>query len=510
MKLFKITIGIALTALVAGCTKDFEDINTNKNNPTSVTPDLLLSGVIKSTMERQVNEAWGIGNIVAQHHAKIQFVNEDRYGWNEKNDIWSNVYSNYRNLQNIFTMTGENTADPYYGVGLILKSWMFSLATDAYGDVPYSEAGKAKTDGIYKPAYDKQEDIYAGILADLKKANESLATVPTNAIFSGDIMYGGGYSSIIKWRKLANSLRLRYLMRISKKKNVNAEMQAILNDVANNPIFESNADNAELKYFATAPNQWPLYGSRVGSFDEFRVSKTLTDRLTALNDPRIKVFGRPTQTSVTAGNPVIQGVPNGLSDVDALAYNGGVQGVSRVGYTFACLVCNDPNQAPPDAAAPRALLMTYPELQFILAEARQKGMITTGDAATYYTNGITANFAYWQSVVPASYNLNIAIPVNYTTQSSVVYAGTDAEKLAKIAMQKWIALYFNGLEAWFDWRRTNMPEIVPGPANLNNNKVPVRYIYPLSEQSLNAENRAAAVQRQGNTDDLNTKMWLLQ
>jgi hypothetical protein len=193
-----------------------------------------------------------------------------------------------------------------------------------------------------------------------------------------------------------------------------------------------------------------------------------------------------------------------------LAYGGGVQNVSRVGYTFACLVCNDAGQAPPDPAAPRALLMTYPELQFILAEARQKGMITAGSADTYYNNGITANFDYWKAVVPASYGLNIDMPSGYLAQPSVAYAGTDNEKLAKIALQKWIALYFNGLEGWFEWRRTGMPEVIPGPSNLNNNKVPVRYIYPLSEQSLNGTNRSTAVQRQGNTDDLNTKMWLVQ
>lgn len=507
MKIFKPVLPVLGALLLTGCTKDFADINTNKNNTTTVTPDLLLSGVIKSTLDQQVGEAWGIGNIVVQHHAKIQFVNEDRYGWNEQNGIWNNVYNNYRNLQNILNAVNGDEKNPYYGVALIMKSWMFSLVTDAYGDVPYSEAGKAKTDGLYQPVYDKQEDIYTGILADLKKANEVLATA--SGSFTGDLIFGGGASALLKWRKLANSLRLRYLMRLSKKKNVNADMQAIVGDPVNNPVFTGNADNAELKYLSAAPNQWPLYGTRVGSFDEFRVSKTLTDRLSALNDPRIRVFGRPTQASVAAGNPVIQGVPNGLSDVDALAYNGGVQGVSRVGYTFACLVCNDAGQAPPDPAAPRALLMTYAELQFILAEARQKGMISTGDAATYYQNGITANFSYWQSVVPSVYNLNIALPADYMTQDGVALTGTDSEKLAKIALQKWIALYFNGLEAWFDWKRTGMPAIVPGPANLNNNKVPVRYIYPLSEQSLNATNRAAAVQRQG-ADDMNTRTWIAQ
>ncbi len=509
MKYIVIAASVFFATALGSCTKDFSETNTNRNNPTSVTPDLLLSGVIRNMANQQVNDAWGIGNLLAQYHAKIQFVNEDRYLWNEQNGIWSSVYGNNRNLQNIFVAVESDPKSAYYGVGLILKSWMFSLATDAYGDVPYTEAGKAKTDGIYTPAYDTQESIYTGMLADLKKANEQLATA-NSTNFSGDILYGGGTASIIKWRKLANSLRLRLLMRISKKKNVNAEMQTIVSDPLNYPVFTGNADNAELKYFSAAPNQWPLYGSRVGSFDEIRVSKTLSDRLTALNDTRLNVFGRPSQSSVTAGTPKIEGIPNGLGDVAALNYNGGPQGVSRVGYTFACLVCNDPGQAVPDPSAPRAIIMNYAELQFILAEAREKGMITTGTADTYYANGITANFDYWKALVPTQYSLNVNIPAGYLTQPSVAYAGTQADKLGKIALQKWIALYFNGLEAWFDWRRTGMPDIIPGASNLNGGKVPIRYIYPLSEQSLNGANRLKAVTAQGGTDDINTKMWLLK
>ncbi|MDR6805772.1 hypothetical protein J2Y45_001919 [Dyadobacter sp. BE34] len=504
-KLIPIYIMAALTLSAGACTNDFEEVNTNNNVPNDVTPDLLLAGVIRNMVNSQVNDAWGIGNIVVQHHAKIQFVNEDRYLWGQQNSIWDNVYGNMRNVKNILDRVGTDDANAYKGIALILKSWMFALATDAYGDIPYTEATKGKTDGVYLPKYDTQESVYAGVLADLKAANDILANSSTAV--SGDILFGGGTGSLIKWRKLANSLRLRYLMRISKQKDVKADMQAILADPSKNPVFEGIQDNAELKYLAAAPNQWTLYGARVGSFDEFRVSKTLSDRLTALKDPRLMVFGRPSQSSVTAGKPVIEGVPNGLGDVPALNYNGGPQGVSRVGYTFACLVCNDPGQAPPDPAAPRGIIMNYSELQFILAEAREKGWITTGTAEGYYTKGIQSNFDYWKSVVPSSYGINVTPDASYFTQPAVAYTGTSAEKLGKIALQKWIAYYFNGLEAWFDWRRTGMPEIKPGPDNLNQNRVPVRFIYPLSEQSLNGANREEAVKRQG-TDDLNTRTWV--
>ncbi len=495
---------------LVSCTKDFEEINTNPNVPSSVTPDLLLSGVIRNTLTDQVGEAWGIGNIIAQHTAKIQFVNEDRYLWGERNGVWNSVYGNMRNVQNIidFSTRSEVVQNNYLGIALVLKSWLFSLATDAYGDVPYTEATKGKTGSIYTAKYDKQEDIYNGILADLKKANEILGT--SNETISGDILYGGGTAAVLKWRRLANSLRIRYLMRISGKRNVSADIQAILSNPVQNPLFASNDDNAELRYLETAPNQWPLYGSRVGSFDEFRLSKSLSDRLTALNDPRLKVFGRPTERSVAAGTPKIEGIPNGLGDVAALNYNGGPQNVSRVGLSYACLVCNDNGPAPVSNVA-RSILMTFAELQFLLAEAKEKAWISGGEPAeVFYRRGIEANIAYHRRNIPVQYNIDLTLPEGYFGQPGVAYVGTQSEKLYKIALQKWIALFFNGLEAWFDWRRTGMPAIVPGAGNLNNGKVPLRFPYPLSEQSLNAESRSEAVSRQGGTDDINTKMWLLQ
>ncbi len=501
--LYKLSLVVAAFFSVTACTKDFEEINTNPNVPSQVTPDLLLSGVIRNTLNDQVNEAWGIGNIVVQHTAKIQFVNEDRYLWGEQNGVWNSVYSNMRNIQNIITIasSSEPVQNNYLGIALILKSWMFSLATDAYGDIPYTEAVQAKTGALYTPKYDTQESIYEGILADLKKANEILGT--SNEAIAGDLIYSG---SVSKWKKLANSLRLRYLMRISNKKDVAAQLQEIIANPSANPIFESNNDNAMLVYQATAPNQWPLYGARVGSFDEFRLSKSMADKLAAINDPRLAVFGRPSERSVAAGAPKIEGVPNGLEDTQALSYNGGPQGVSRVGLSFACLVCADAGQSAPVPNVARGLLMTYAELQFILAEAREKALISTGTAETFYLNGINANLEYYQDIVPTQYGITVTPAAGYFSQAQVAYTGTQADKLNKIGLQKWVALFFNGLEAWFDWRRTGIPQITPGPGNLNDNKVPVRYIYPLNEQSLNSKNREEAVSRQG-PDTINTPVW---
>jgi hypothetical protein len=496
----KMLLVVAMIVVVTACDNGFESVNTNGNVPLAVTPDLLLSGVIRNTLNDQVHEAWGIGNIVVQHTAKIQFVNEDRYLWGERTGVWSSIYGNMRNVQNIIQAAEGATPvqNNYLGIALIMKSWMFSIATDAYGDIPYSEATAGKLSGLYTPKYDTQESIYEGILADLERANQLLGT-STEAV-SGDLLYNGSVSS---WKKLANSLKVRYLMRISNKKDVSAQLQSVVNS---QPLFESNADNAALAYLSSPPNQWPKYGDRVGSVDEFRLSKTLGDYLTSVSDPRLAVFARPTEKSVADGAPKIEGIPNGLEDTQALSYNGGPQGVSRIGLTFACLVCNDTGMPAPIPNAARSLLMTYSELQFLLAEAREKNLITTGSAEAYYHNGIEANFDYYAGIVPAEYGINTKMPAGYLAQAEIAYTGSTEDKLRKIGTQKWVALFYNGLEAWFDWRRTGYPVLVPGASNLNDDRIPIRYIYPTSEQSLNDENLEAAVGRLGG-DNINIAVW---
>jgi hypothetical protein len=478
---------LVLTLILCGCTGEFEEVNTNPNSPLSTTPNLLLTGVERDMMNSLLNETWGIGNIVIQQTAKNQFVNEDRYLWGELNTIWNAVYDNMRDVNNILLQAGETNQLNYKGVGLILKSWMFSLATDCYGDVPYSEAAQGKT-GMLFPKYDTQEEIYNGILNDLAEAN----TILNGAInVSGDLIYGG---DVHKWRKLANSLRVRYLMRISDRKDVSGELKTLLSDPATYPLFESNADHAVYSYLSSSPNQFPLFSARIGSFNEFRASKTMVDYLQKLSDPRLFIFFRPTPaTEITpsTSDDKYDGIPNGLDDVVAQTYNGGQQYQARIGSLF-----YEQSNSVQGIRVAKGVIMTYAELQFLLAEAREKGIIDVGVAETYYFNGINASFDYYGTTPAAS----------YFTQEDVTYTGSTTDKLEKIGNQKWVASFFQGFQAWFDWRRTGYPVLEPAVDNQNDDRIPVRFIFPRIEQSLNSANREAAVARQG-ADDINTRVW---
>lgn len=484
IKALKISIFVLFIHLFA-CT-NLDNVNTNPNSPENVTPDLLLPQIIRDAMNALVLENWNIGSLVIQHTAKSQNVNADRYVWTERNTIWNAAYDNLRDVENILKQSEAKGWNNYKGIALVLRAWLFSLATDCYGDVPYSEAIRAR-EGYNFPKYDAQEAIYQGILNDLKIANGILGT--SNEKISGDVMYNG---DIQKWRKLANSLRIRYLMRIAAKVSVADEINSIVNNPDSTPIFQNNNDNAVFNYRSSPPDQFPLYPLNTGFFNEFRASKGLLELLVEYEDKRVEIFFRPTPATEATANPRYAGIPNGLPDDAALAYNGGLEFQSKIGRFFY-----------EDAGTPRGLsiakgvLMTYSELQFLLAEAAERGYLFT-DAATFYKNGIKASFEF--------YGLDAS---SYLNGGLANYSGSQTEKLKSIGFQKWISLYFQGLEAWFDWRRTGTPDLLPAESNQNNNKIPIRFPYPRIEQSLNPKAYQQAVERQG-PDDVNTKMWYLK
>ncbi|MFC3417851.1 SusD/RagB family nutrient-binding outer membrane lipoprotein [Algoriphagus hitonicola] len=502
-------IGLALFLGLGACDQDFEQININPNSPETVSSALLLPTIIRNTTNEMAGRAWGYGNVVMQQTAKIQFTNEDRYNWGPQGNPYSSFYNSLRDLNSVVEISTEAGQNNYLGIAKILRANMFSFMTDAYGDLPYSEAIKAKEDINY-PKFDTQEEIYNGILSDLEEANTLLGS--SLEIVEGDILFDG---DILRWRKLANSLRLRLLMRLSDRRDPSSDMQAIVANPEQFPIFTSNEDHAALQYLPDVPNQHPIFTYRSGSFDEYRLSEKMEGVLKDLNDPRIYAYAQPTNASgaqVVGEIEDYQGVPNGLADEEALQYSpsgdpaqGGSNFISRVGLLWACAPCSS-------LANPlgyQALIMTYSELQFILAEARERNFITSGTAEGFYRAGIQASFEYYRE----RYNFinlpqiadKLMIDDAYLSQDGVAYSGTTDDKLRKIGTQKWLALFFTGMEGWYDWRRTNYPEIIPGPAAFINT-VPVRYMYPSSVQSLNGERYQEAIARQG-ADEITTRVW---
>lgn len=478
MKKQNIVHVVLLTFLIlAGCTEDFEDINANPNQPENVSADLLLSTVISTLATTTVDAGgWDRGNIVAQLTAKINFTGFDRYNWGSESGLWNTYYGILPEIELILesALAEETKNTSYEGMALVMRAYVFANLTDNWGNVPYSEA-IAATDGNFTPAYDAQEAIYAGILEDLRRAETQLAL--NQSIIGGDMLFGGDTT---QWIKFANSLRLRYLMRTSNRNDVGAEVQAIL-DSGN--FIATNDDNAVMEYPATTQiDSWPISTGRIGGFDEHRMSETSEAVLKGFNDNRLAKWFQPTDNP--EDDPTLfVGLTNGLSEDNASTFNGGANNVSRINQAF---FYDSPNSV-------KAAIIQTAEVHFLFAEAAQRGLITA-DAETLYNEGIRLSFEYWEV------EQDIAA---YAAQAGVAYDG----QLETIITQKWLASFLVGLEGWYDFRRTGFPSvIVPGPDNVNNDAVPVRFLYPDSEQTLNGENYQAAVSAFGG-DDINTKGW---
>jgi hypothetical protein len=475
------------TLLVVGsCTKDFDTMNVDPNNPTAVGPQYLLPFALEASIDRY----WGSNirferlnldgaMLWMQYLSRNIYSNEgDNYGVSVAfyNNNWKGFYNDgLVNYQRIITLSqpgGKFANTNYEGIGIVMRTWVYSLLTDVYGAVPYSEAIKGTAEApIYTPGYDTMEQVYAGMLADLKTANEKLST--TGPAVAGDILYNG---DILKWKKFANSLRLRLANRQAAKKSAESKaiMAEILGDATKYPIFTSNADNATLKHTATRPsnNEWNevmVYGSRT----DWNISKTLADKLNTLGDARITVYAQPNKEGKYTGHA------NGLPDAIATTY---LATSSMLGTYFT------------QTTTP-SVLMTFAELNLTLAEAAFDGDIP-GDAQAYLTKGITASFD--------QYGLKI-------TDAYLTTVGKATKE--KIMEQKWIALFGQGIEAWTEYRRTGLPVLPPKDPRAifeNDGVLPTRIKYPTSEYSLNEANVRKGVSVNGGDDSMKTKLWWVE
>ena len=472
-KYISILLSGTLLLSAVSCKKELVKINQNPNNSQNAQPDYLLTAATKATADTY----WGVANtmegslLFVQYWAKIQYTDPDRYIYTNSafQELWTVGYSkaivNYNQIIKLGDAQGNSN---YKGVALVLRSWIFTLLTDAYGDIPYKQANNI--DQYLTPAYDKQKDVYFALLDDLKAAQTALN--PSGKAIAGDIIYG---NNIALWKKFANSLRLRIALRIAdrepeKAKQVLADIQA-----EGGAYISSNGEIAQLVYL-DSPNQNPV-SNLFDTRDDYRISKTVTDKLFALNDPRLPVYAAKTQDATPQG---YVGIPNGLLVCDASSL--GFTKTSKPGTYF---------RAP---HAP-AVIISYAEVLFDRAEAAARGF-TSENAADLYKQAITASLQQY-SVASADID-------TYTASPAVQYDPSNFRK--SIGEQKWIALFAQGLEEFAEWRRLDYPQLQPAVAGTLNGKIPVRFIYPGTEQSLNGASYKAAVADQG-ADVLTTKLW---
>jgi hypothetical protein len=463
MKNIKIWLMVLLVSLAGvGCEKDFDEINTNPNRP----EDVPLTNVLLSSISQGVRRTHGAnmnmtyGGLWAQHYAKIQYIDEDWYAYRPDafTTHWDALYAGpLADLENIIAKA-DNPSN-MLAAAMTMKAYYFSIITDAWGMVPYSEA--LSVDRTTTPVYDEQSAIYADLVAQLKIAADMFGQ--SDDLGAGDIIYNGNTAM---WKKFANSLRARLLNRGA---NANPAFATELASLLSDPtaLINSNSENAFITYpDATPANSNPLYSNRHNDGrNDHAVSETLVNAMTG--DPRLPVYA-----DVNSDGQYV-GQPNGaLSEPSPFTI------VSQIGTAFR-----------DDPAAP-SFLMTYAEVLFIRSEA-------AGFDKTLYTDAINASCAQH----------GVSADQAFLDATSAAF---DANAAEAVGDQKWIALFGDGCEAFTEYRRTGFPTAiveVPG-SNYPGQGVPTRFAYPTSETGNNLDNLNAAISAQNITDGIfSDKMW---
>jgi hypothetical protein len=425
------------------------------------------------------------------------------------NDIGSSSFGSMTILPNIDAMLklakGSVMEDSYKGVASFAKAYTFFKMTMWMGDIPYSEAGKG-AEGLYKPKYDTQEEIFIAILNELKAADQYFAN---GVAFEGDpTPYNGDPA---KWRNATNAFALRVLMSLSKKDGVvSLDVKARFSEiVAAGNLMDLTTGYWGLDYSPLNPH--PLYSANSMFTPKTVISSLLIKNLKELNDRRLFYYCEPAPVQIVLGK----------LESDTAAYNGvdvsKNYGDMNLEFIADKLSILNKRYSTEEACEPH-MMMTYAEQQLILAEARIREWITTGTAQTYYEEGVKAALADIMATT-ASYAhskpIDQAYIDGYFTGEAAFKATTD-EQLKQIWMQGYLLRFMQDSDfSYFEYRRNSYPDFPINPAtNLNENKpdaIPLRALYPGSETSYNRDNLVEALNRQyDGYDEVNKVMWILK
>ncbi|NJB85763.1 hypothetical protein GGR26_001508 [Lewinella marina] len=474
----RIFLACLLLVGFTACTDEFEEINTNPNSPVEVPTPYLITQAQRGLVDLVLGEGFAgtgtYGSHYIQHLSQTQYTDVTRY-----DDVRTSFYGFYtgglEDLENVILLnTSEETKGSVsdYGpnanqiaLAKIMQSWAFLSMTDFWGDIPYSEALKGLEN--LNPRYDEQEAIYRGVVNTLVEAGDMI--VP--GVVEGDIIYNGNMEL---WRKFANSIILRAGIRVS---DVAPELgREWVNLALSRGVIEDNSENAQLSYITGGEFANNTFYTDALTRTDYAISEPLVEFLEERNDPRLPVYAQPTANSVDAGRTEYVGMPYGISEGDAGAIP--VAAISFPGLAFVGI------DAP-------AVMLTYSEVLFNRSEAAARGWIS-GDAEALYNAAVTASLNQ-HGITDED------VVEDYLEQDEVAYDANNFEK--SIGQQKWVSLYFQGLEAWSEWRRLGYPELDPAPAAIVIKTIPTRRGYPDNEFSLNKENYLEALQRQFGSDE---------
>lgn len=505
------SLGAVVLLGLSGCNPDkLTRINTDPNNPTSAPPQAVFTYATRIAMQRWFGRTPTnmVGPVLTtQHLAEVQYPDEDQYlrlDGTVTDASFINTYAQeLKNFQAVIDAGKPDQQEMLWGPAQVMRSLIFGYVTDVWGDVPFSQALKGDAaSATLLPAYDAQKDIYTGLFADLSAAVIAMAAGASgvsvlNPVGSADPLYAGNR---LRWQRFGNSLRARHAMRLANVDPATAQAQLAAAIAAPGGLIASNADNAQMNWPGDGVYDNP-WAANNRTRDDHRLSDRLMNEMLPVNDPRVSVYAQPTlcfqnpaATGCPPNPPQYAGMPNALTASDAATHS---LTSSRPGRVFYSTSRFCPGCSPLAGAKFPSFVMTYAEVSFILAEAAERGWIA-GSAAAYYAQGIQASMAQWGVTDATAIAAFLARPgIAYTP-------GTAG--LRQIALQKWIALYSDGVEAWSEWRRTCVPATVkPGPAAVIGT-VPRRYQYSIRERSVNSANLDAAIARQG-TDLFTTRMY---
>lgn len=506
MKRYIILVLIGM-ATVAGCDRGFDELNTNKIDPTSLDPVFVLNRAVvditfTSTANTQAMLCYNfpiVQQILTPFGSSLTGGNYNQLHRENATRLWNYYYPNI--VKQIVDVV-ERTRDVpeqhnLHQFARIWKAYVFMALTDTYGDIPYFEAGKGYTEGVRAPVYDAQEVVYQDILKELEEASNGLDE--SAPVVTSDILYGG---DLAQWKRFGFSLMLRAAMRLTKVDPATAE--TYVGKAVAGGLMTSNADNAKNRHSSLYIN-W--MGEQLSGREKanFYLAEPFVDYLLANDDPRLSVYairyvGAQNGTQQTASratsDPDMQiGMPFGYNDVSIVSTYEENGVASLWDYSQA-------NQTTVVTQTAPEYFVTYAQTQLLLAEAIVRGW-AVGDAAAVFESGIRANLEQMAEYGPGGVIDGSAIEAYLTAHPLDM-----ANALEQINTQYWVASFLNGNELFANFRRSGYPSLAPNPypgSEITGNFIR-RLVYPDSEYVVNGEHVAEANARQG-ADDLNTRVW---